>query len=141
MFVICISTWQSKTQSPNVPMFILLDSIWPILISGLLEVQRMNQSCVGAELYELHLWTSMVILLSATSLSFLADEGRKSKKYLQLFQMILGLVWLRIMLPVKLQPVYFSRVFCVILIPQSQYEKGKMTLGKRLVSLNNPKKY
>ena len=78
---------------------------------------------------------------SATSLSFLADEGRKSKKYLQLFQMILGLVWLRIMLPVKLQPVYFSRVFCVILIPQSQYKKGKMTLGKRLVSLNNPKKY
>ena len=78
---------------------------------------------------------------SATSLSFLADEGRKSKKYLQVFQMILGLVWLRIMLPVKLQPVYNFRVFCVILIPQSQYKKGKMTLAKRLVSLNNPKKY
>lgn len=58
------------------------------LISGLLEVERMNQSYVGAELYE-RLW---LYFYSATSLSFLADEGRKSKKYLQLFQMILGLV-------------------------------------------------
>ena len=94
------STWQLKVQDLNFPKFTLQSVIKLILISGLLEAKRVNMSSPNKNIYE-HL--CLYFLCCRIFIHF----GRltKSKIYLQFCQIIWGLVWVKAMSPVELQPV------------------------------------
>ena len=44
---------KEKAQGPNIAKFILQNSVWLALISGFLEVERINKSYDGAEIWKM----------------------------------------------------------------------------------------
>ena len=90
------------------------NSIWLILISGLLEAERMNKSYGGVEIkstcenIRLHLLFRRIFVLFGS--------WTRSKIYLQIFQNIWSLVWVNISFPIELQPVQLPTVFWVLFV-------------------------
>ena len=71
LLVSCVKTWKSNVWGPN---FTLQNSIWLILISRLLEVERMNESNGGIEIKNIYERLPMLIIYTVRFLSFFADE-------------------------------------------------------------------
>lgn len=64
------SVLQLKARCPNIGRLTLQSTVWWTLISGLIEMERVNKSNDEVKI----LWTSWLYFYPLTSLSFLADE-------------------------------------------------------------------